>query len=104
MEAVDEAIDIAHATGVHVEIVHLKCSGIDNWGKAAQILDKIALARAQGCDIDCDCLSLHGWRQPAEKFAAWLGANWRQRGDARAPGPAGNTCANKDRDRGARSQ
>src|SRR5262249_46064628 len=25
-----------------------------NWGKAALILDKIAAARAKGCDIDCD--------------------------------------------------
>ena len=52
--AVEEAIDIARTCGVHVEIVHLKCSGIDNWGKAAHILDKIANARADGCDIDCD--------------------------------------------------
>ena len=34
IEGVDEAIDIARASGVHVEIVHLKCSGVDNWGKA----------------------------------------------------------------------
>ena len=54
MEAVEEAIDIARVTGVHVEIVHLKCSGMDNWGKAAQILDRIAAALAEGCDIDCD--------------------------------------------------
>src|SRR5260370_15982856 len=54
MEAVEEAIDVARACGVHVEIVHLKCSGVDNWGKAAQILDKIAAALAEGCDIDCD--------------------------------------------------
>ena len=54
MEAVEEAIDVARATGVHVEIVHLKCSGVDNWGKATPILDKIAAARAEGCDIDCD--------------------------------------------------
>src|SRR6516165_1973204 len=54
MEAVEEAIDIARATGVHVEIVHLKCSGVDNWGKAAQVLDRIRGARAEGCDIDCD--------------------------------------------------
>jgi N-acyl-D-amino-acid deacylase len=54
MEAIEEAIDVARATGVHVEIVHLKCSGMDNWGKAAQILDRIAGARAEGCDIDCD--------------------------------------------------
>src|SRR5215471_11098223 len=54
VEGVDEAIDIARASGVHVEIVHLKCSGVDNWGKAALILDKIAAARAEGCDVDCD--------------------------------------------------
>jgi len=54
MEGVEEAIDIARACGVHVEIVHLKCAGVDNWGKARQILDRIAAAREQGCDIDCD--------------------------------------------------
>jgi N-acyl-D-amino-acid deacylase len=51
---VEEAIDIARGCGVHVEIVHLKCSGVDNRGKAAQILDKIDAARTEGCDIDCD--------------------------------------------------
>jgi N-acyl-D-amino-acid deacylase len=54
MEAVDEAIAVARACRIHVEIVHLKCSGVDNWGKAAQVLDKIAAARADGCDIDAD--------------------------------------------------
>ncbi len=54
MDAVEEAIDIARTTGVHVEIVHLKCSGVDNWGKATAILDRIAAARAEACDIDCD--------------------------------------------------
>jgi len=54
LDAVEEAIDIARVTGVHVEIVHLKCSGVDNWGKAAEILDRIAGARAEGCDVDCD--------------------------------------------------
>jgi N-acyl-D-aspartate/D-glutamate deacylase len=54
MEAVDEAIDIARACGIHVQIVHLKCSGVDNWGKVEQVLGKIAAARSEGCDIDCD--------------------------------------------------
>jgi N-acyl-D-amino-acid deacylase len=52
--AVEEAIDFARRVGVHVEIVHLKCSGVDNWGKAAQILAMLEAARAEGCDIDCD--------------------------------------------------
>ena len=52
--AIDEAIAFARNCEVHVEIVHLKCSSIDNWGKAAQILAMIEAARAEGCDIDCD--------------------------------------------------
>jgi N-acyl-D-aspartate/D-glutamate deacylase len=54
IEAVGEAIAFARACGVHVEIVHLKCSGVDNWGSAAPVLAMIAQARAEGCDIDCD--------------------------------------------------
>ena len=54
LEAVEEAIAIAEACGVHVEIVHFKCSGTDNWGKAARALDMIAAAKARGLDVDCD--------------------------------------------------
>jgi N-acyl-D-amino-acid deacylase len=54
LEAVEEAIDIAETCGVHVEIVHLKCSGMDNWGKAQRALDMIARAKARGLDVDCD--------------------------------------------------
>jgi N-acyl-D-amino-acid deacylase len=54
LEAVEEAIAVARAYPIHVEIVHLKCSGIDNWGKAARILQRIEQARGEGCDIDCD--------------------------------------------------
>ena len=54
LEAVEEAIAVARAYPIHVEIVHLKCSGVDNWGKAAQILARLEAAQAAGCDIDCD--------------------------------------------------
>jgi N-acyl-D-amino-acid deacylase len=54
LEALEEAIDIAEKCGVHVEIVHFKCSGMDNWGKAARALDMIAQAKARGLDVDCD--------------------------------------------------
>jgi len=54
LDSVEEAIGFARSCGVHVEIVHLKCSGVDNWGKAGQILEMIQVARAEGCDIDCD--------------------------------------------------
>src|SRR5712672_1994883 len=54
LEGVEEAIAFARNCGVHVEIVHLKCSGVDNWGKAVQVLAMIDAARAEGCDVDCD--------------------------------------------------
>jgi N-acyl-D-amino-acid deacylase len=54
IEAVQEAVEVAETCGVHVEIVHFKCSGMDNWGKARQALDMIAAAKARGLDVDCD--------------------------------------------------
>jgi N-acyl-D-amino-acid deacylase len=54
LDALGEAIDIAEKCGVHVEIAHFKCSGVDNWGKAARALDMIAQAKARGLDVDCD--------------------------------------------------
>ncbi len=54
LEAVEEAIHVAETCGIHVEIVHFKCSGVDNWGKAARALAMIAAAKARGVDIDCD--------------------------------------------------
>src|SRR5215510_5828632 len=53
-DAVREAIDVASATGVHVQIAHLKLSGVDNWGGARRLLGEIAAARARGLAVDCD--------------------------------------------------
>jgi N-acyl-D-amino-acid deacylase len=54
LEAVEEAIAVAEKCRVHVQIVHFKCSGLDNWGKAKTALAMIADARARGLDVDCD--------------------------------------------------
>ena len=54
LDSVEEAIDVARQCGVHVEIVHFKCSGTDNWGKTAAALRMIADARKNGLDVDCD--------------------------------------------------
>jgi N-acyl-D-aspartate/D-glutamate deacylase len=53
-DAVREAIAVAEATGVHVQIAHLKLSGTDNWGGAARLLEEIATARRRGLPVDCD--------------------------------------------------
>src|SRR5215468_1535847 len=54
VEAVREAIAVAETTGVHVQIAHLKLSGTDNWGGAADLLGEIAAVRARGIPVDCD--------------------------------------------------
>ena len=77
MDAVEEAIDIARSCGVHVEIVHLKCSGVDNWGKAVQVLDNIAAARAEGCDVDCDAYPYTAGANPLKNLLP----PWVQIGD-----------------------
>jgi N-acyl-D-amino-acid deacylase len=67
-EAVAEAIEVAEQCGVHVEIVHFKCSGLDNWGKAAQVLSMIAQAKARGLDVDCDAYPYDAGSNPLKNL------------------------------------
>ena len=53
-EAVDEMIDITRKSGVHLEISHLKLMGKPQWGRSAELLEKIESARAEGLRINCD--------------------------------------------------
>jgi N-acyl-D-amino-acid deacylase len=68
LEAVAEAVDIAAQCGVHVEIVHFKCSGSDNWGKAAKALSMIEDAKARGLDIDCDAYPYEAGSNPLKNL------------------------------------
>lgn len=53
-EAVREAIAVGEACDIHVQIAHLKLSGTDNWGGAAELLAEIDAARQRGVQVDCD--------------------------------------------------
>src|SRR4051812_32844016 len=53
-EAVAEAIDVGESCGIHVQIAHLKLSGIDSWGGAERLLGTIEAARARGVEVHCD--------------------------------------------------
>ena len=53
-DAVREAIAAAEAAQIHVQIVHLKLSGTDNWGRAGRLIEEIEAARARGVRVDCD--------------------------------------------------
>src|ERR1700733_14834960 len=68
IEAVAEAIEIAQTCGVHVEIVHFKCSGLDNWGKAETALSMIAEAKARGLDVDCDSYPYEAGSNPLKNL------------------------------------
>ncbi|MDH5622318.1 MAG: amidohydrolase family protein, partial [Gammaproteobacteria bacterium] len=54
LEAVDELIAIARATGVGAEIYHLKAAGTENHGKLDAVFERIEAARSEGLDITAD--------------------------------------------------
>jgi len=80
VEAVEEAIDVARTCGVHVEIVHLKCSGLDNWGKSRRILALLESARAEGLAIDCDAYPYAAGSNPLKNLLP----QWVQEGGLEA--------------------
>jgi N-acyl-D-amino-acid deacylase len=53
-QAIDEALTIGAEAGVPVIISHLKCAGIDNWGRSAELLRLLDAARSKQ-PVDCDC-------------------------------------------------
>ncbi|HQQ61685.1 MAG TPA: amidohydrolase family protein, partial [Kiritimatiellia bacterium] len=54
LEAIDEALDVACASGVRLQISHLKTAGRANWGKLDAALDKIRVAQAAGVEVASD--------------------------------------------------
>jgi N-acyl-D-aspartate/D-glutamate deacylase len=53
-DALDEAIHVGRKAGVHVQVVHMKLSGLDNWGRADELLGRLQSAQKAGVAIDCD--------------------------------------------------
>jgi N-acyl-D-aspartate/D-glutamate deacylase len=53
-QAMEEALAIGHAASVPVIISHLKCAGIDNWGRSAELLRLLDAARSKQ-PVACDC-------------------------------------------------
>ncbi len=54
IEAVDEALRIAEAAGVGLQLSHHKAHGRNNWGKVAQSLARVDAAVARGVDVWLD--------------------------------------------------
>jgi N-acyl-D-amino-acid deacylase len=54
LEALDETIAIARATGQRAEVYHLKAAGEKNWPKMAQAIARIDAARAEGLKVSAN--------------------------------------------------
>lgn len=54
LEALEEAVSVAHQSGVKLQISHLKASGEKNWSKMDSARDIILGARQRGIDVACD--------------------------------------------------
>lgn len=54
LEAVEEHLTIAQASGATAEIYHLKATGRANWPKMAQVIARIEAARVAGVPITAD--------------------------------------------------
>jgi N-acyl-D-aspartate/D-glutamate deacylase len=54
LAAMQEAFDTGRNAQVPVVISHLKCSGIDNWGRSEQVLHALDTALASQA-VQCDC-------------------------------------------------
>ncbi len=54
LSAMDEAFEIGRKGRVPVVISHLKCAGIDNWGRSGEVLGALEQARSTQ-NVGCDC-------------------------------------------------
>ena len=54
LPALDEAFYVGRKVGVPVVVSHLKCAGIDNWGRSGEVLGSLASAKRHQ-PIACDC-------------------------------------------------
>ncbi len=80
VEAVSEALAVARASGVSLQISHLKVAGKPNWHKIDAVIDLIEKARGEGLDVHCDrypylaystglSIFLPGWAQEGGREA-----------------------------------
>lgn len=80
LEALAEAIDIGRSSRIHVQVVHFKCSGVDNWGKTREALDMMDQARLEGIQIDCDAYPYTAGSNPLKNILP----QWVQAGGVEA--------------------
>jgi N-acyl-D-amino-acid deacylase len=89
LEALDETIAIARATGQRAGVYHLKAAGEPNWPKMAQAIARIEAARAEGLQVSAD---MYAYTAGATGLTAglppWVQAGGRDAMVARLRDPA----------------
>ena len=68
LEAVDEAIRIARAAGVKLQISHLKIGYARNWPKFDDLVRRIEQAASSGVDVFCDRYPYTAWSTGLSSF------------------------------------
>ena len=61
-DAIDEIIEIGRSTGMPVQISHLKLAMTRLWGSAAELIERLDAARAQGIDLTADIYPYTYWQ------------------------------------------
>jgi N-acyl-D-amino-acid deacylase len=61
-DAVEEIIDIGRATGMPVQISHIKLAAKSLWGQSGQLLERLEQARAEGINITADVYPYEYWQ------------------------------------------
>ena len=68
LAAIDEALRIGREGQIPVEIWHIKVAGKKNYGRMAEVVEKIDRARAQGIDITADTYAYTAWFNDLSAF------------------------------------
>jgi dihydroorotase/N-acyl-D-amino-acid deacylase len=76
LEALEEAIEVGRRARIPVEVFHLKAAGKPNWGRMADIVERIERARANGVDVAADTYAYPAWFFPLSAFVP----PWAQEG------------------------
>jgi N-acyl-D-aspartate/D-glutamate deacylase len=81
VQAVAEAIEVAHQTGIAVQISHLKTNGPAYWDKLDMVLEMIERAVDMGLDVAADRYPYIGWHGGSTNvMSPWCYEEARKRG------------------------
>ncbi len=61
MDAVDELIEIGRATGMPIQVSHIKLADREYWGTTADVIAKLDAARAEGIEVSADIYPYERW-------------------------------------------